>query len=224
MPSMEIQIARPSSAGGFGEHLSWSSKRLIDVVGATLGLMLLAPLMFVIAVLVRLDSAGPVIFRQERMGRGGRHFWCLKFRSMTVDADRLLGELEGRNESVDGVMFQMKHDPRVTGVGWFLRRWSLDELPQLWNVLKGEMSLIGPRPLSLHECRKLADLDPDRFGTRLAVLPGLTGLAQVSGRRDLSSNRTLELDRRYVREWSLGLDLAILARTFVVVLSREGVD
>lgn len=224
MSLMEIPVARPRPARGLGDLLGGPVKRAIDGAGAAFGLIVLAPLLLLVAILVRLDSPGPVIFRQQRMGRGGRSFWCLKFRSMTVDADKLLGELETRNESPDGVMFQMKDDPRVTRVGRFLRRSSLDELPQLWNILRGEMSLIGPRPISLPECRKLADLDPDGFAARLAVLPGVTGLAQVSGRRDLSSLRTLELDRRYVREWSLGLDLAILARTVLVVLTRDGVD
>ncbi|APW62386.1 sugar transferase [Paludisphaera borealis] len=224
MSSIEFPLVGPHTAARFDDLLSRPVKRLMDMAGAALGLILLSPVLLLVAILVRLDTPGPAVFRQQRMGRGGRLFWCLKFRSMTVDADELLGQLESRNESPDGVMFQMKDDPRVTRVGRFLRRSSLDELPQLWNILRGEMSLIGPRPLSLPECRKLASLDPEPFRTRLAVLPGLTGLAQVSGRRDLSSLRTLELDRRYVREWSLGMDLTILARTVVVVLSRDGVD
>lgn len=198
------------------------SKRIIDVVGAVLGLLLLAPFLALIAILIRLDSSGPVLFRQRRQGLDGRIFCMLKFRTMRQDAEERLKEFEAKNESAGGVLFKMRRDPRVTRIGRFLRRTSLDELPQLWNVLRGEMSLVGPRPLQLRDSALLGETDPAGYTARLSVLPGLTGPWQVGGRSDLDSAGMVRLDLDYIVNWSLGLDLRILCRTVIVVLSARG--
>jgi lipopolysaccharide/colanic/teichoic acid biosynthesis glycosyltransferase len=158
-----------------------------------------------------------VIFRQDRVGRDGRHFTMLKFRTMHVDADETLQQLAGLNES-DGVLFKVRLDPRITRLGRILRRYSLDELPQLVNVMRGHMSLVGPRPALPSEVVRY-DEDPRR---RLAVKPGLTGLWQVSGRSDLSWSDTVRLDLLYVDNWSFSLDLVILCRTVKAVLGHRG--
>jgi lipopolysaccharide/colanic/teichoic acid biosynthesis glycosyltransferase len=198
------------------------AKRSMDVVGSLLGLICLTPVLAVVALLIRLDSRGPILFRQQRMGLGGRVFWCLKFRTMVPDAEQRLRDLEARNESAGGVLFKIKDDPRVTPLGRFLRRSSLDELPQLWNVLVGEMSLVGPRPLQLRDSEKLEELDPEGYARRLTVLPGVTGPWQVGGRSAVDSGRMLRLDLDYVEKWSIGIDLTILVKTVVVVLGRRG--
>jgi lipopolysaccharide/colanic/teichoic acid biosynthesis glycosyltransferase len=198
------------------------AKRSMDLAGSFLGLFLLSPVLAVIALLIRLDSRGPIFFRQERMGLGGRVFWCLKFRTMVPDAEQRLRDLEARNESVGGVLFKIKDDPRVTPLGRFLRSSSLDELPQLWSVLVGEMSLVGPRPLQLRDSEKLENLDPEGYARRLSVMPGITGPWQVGGRSDVDSGRMLGLDLDYVENWWIGVDLAILVKTVGVVLGRRG--
>jgi lipopolysaccharide/colanic/teichoic acid biosynthesis glycosyltransferase len=197
-------------------------KRIIDVTGATVGLVLLAPLMLVVAGLIMLESPGPVLFRQRRMGRGGRVFWFLKFRTMVVDAEDRLKHLETLNESSCGVLFKIKHDPRITRLGRFLRRSSLDELPQLWNVLRGEMSLVGPRPLQLRDSELLQMKEPVAYDQRLTVLPGLTGAWQVGGRSETDAFGMLRLDLAYVMNWSPTLDLVILWKTFGAVLRGRG--
>ncbi|HZW30928.1 MAG TPA: sugar transferase [Isosphaeraceae bacterium] len=197
-------------------------KRTIDLVGATVGLLLLAPLMFLIGVLIRLDSRGPALFRQVRLGYRGRPFWMLKFRTMTVDAEAKLGDLEESNESHGGVLFKLSNDPRVTRLGALLRRTSLDELPQLINVLRGEMSLVGPRPLQVRDSDRLAALNPRGYQGRLQVPPGVTGPWQISGRKDVDYQRMIQLDLDYVGSWSLGSDLWILLKTFFVVLLGKG--
>ncbi|WP_435018708.1 sugar transferase [Tundrisphaera sp. TA3] len=197
-------------------------KRAIDVVGAGLGLVLLLPVIAAIAVLIRLESRGPILFRQARMGLGGRTFFCLKFRTMIPDAESRLRELEALNEVAGGVLFKIKDDPRVTRLGRFLRKTSLDEIPQLWNVLMGEMSLVGPRPLQIRDSQKLADINPLGYAHRLSVMPGVTGPWQVGGRSDADSETMIRLDLEYVENWSLGLDLRILLRTVWVVLARSG--
>jgi lipopolysaccharide/colanic/teichoic acid biosynthesis glycosyltransferase len=199
-------------------------KRVMDLVGAGLALVLLAPLMLVVAALIRLDSPGPAVFQQVRIGRSGRPFRIFKFRTMVADAEERLALLEACNEASGGVLFKMTNDPRVTRLGRFLRRTSLDELPQLINVLRGQMSLVGPRPLSIRDCERMEALDPASYSNRLEALPGLTGLAQISGRRDLEPERILELDLRYVQDRSIGLDVAILIRTVSVVLDGQGAD
>jgi lipopolysaccharide/colanic/teichoic acid biosynthesis glycosyltransferase len=199
-----------------------TTKRLIDVVGAALGLMLLSPLLVLIAVLVRLTSPGPVLFRQLRQGHGGRPFWFLKFRTMTADAEHRLSDLEPLNEAVGGVLFKMRRDPRVTPVGRWLRRFSLDELPQLFNVLWGEMSLVGPRPLQMRDTALLEQMEPAAYARRLSVLPGLTGAWQVGGRSETDSLGMLRLDLDYIDRWSLWRDLSILCRTVGAVLRGRG--
>jgi lipopolysaccharide/colanic/teichoic acid biosynthesis glycosyltransferase len=198
------------------------AKRAIDLAGATAGLILLAPLMLLIAALIRLETRGPVIFRQRRVGQGGRVFWFLKFRTMVADAEDRVKYLEALNESSCGVLFKIRNDPRITRVGRLLRRSSLDELPQLWNVLRGEMSLVGPRPLQMRDSELLARSDPEGYDRRLTVLPGLTGAWQVGGRSETDVFGMLQLDLEYVANRSVGLDLAILARTFAAVLRGRG--
>ncbi|MGN9802749.1 sugar transferase [Micromonospora sp. L32] len=192
-------------------------KEFVDRAAAALALLLLLPLGAAVALAIRLDSRGPVLFRQTRVGRGGREFGVLKFRTMVVNADALLDELVVRNET-DGLMFKMRDDPRVTRVGRLLRKWSLDELPQLVNVLLGQMSLVGPRPPLPSE---VARYDGD-VARRLLVKPGMTGLWQVSGRSDLSWEDGIRLDLYYVENWSLAADLTILWKTFGAVLRGRG--
>jgi exopolysaccharide biosynthesis polyprenyl glycosylphosphotransferase len=197
-------------------------KRSMDVAGALVGLLLLAPVILAIALLIRLKSPGPILFRQLRRGYQGRLFWVLKFRTMEVDAEQRLDDLEKKNESAGGVLFKLRDDPRITPLGRFLRRSSLDELPQLINVLRGEMSLVGPRPLQLRDSDKLQALDPQGYACRLQVMPGITGPWQVGGRSEADYTHMVKLDRHYVQNWSLGLDLWIICRTFVVVLVGRG--
>ena len=198
------------------------TKRALDLVGSFLGLVALSPLLAVIAILVRLDSKGPVLFCQKRTGLNGREFCCLKFRTMVVDAEVRLRDLESKNESAGGVLFKIKDDPRVTNLGRFLRRSSLDELPQLWNVLVGQMSLVGPRPLQLRDSQRLEALAPESYSRRLSVMPGVTGPWQVGGRSDVDSLRMLQLDLEYVERWTLATDMDILFKTVGVVLRRQG--
>jgi lipopolysaccharide/colanic/teichoic acid biosynthesis glycosyltransferase len=198
------------------------AKRAIDLAGALVGLAVLAPLLVAIALWIRLDSPGPALFRQWRRGRGGRPFRMLKFRTMVVDAERRLGDLEARNESAGGVLFKLRDDPRVTRIGRFLRRSSLDELPQLINVLKGEMSLVGPRPLQFRDSERLSAVDPRGYAQRLRVQPGLTGPWQVGGRSLLDHEQMVRLDLDYVANRSLGRDLRIIARTVLAVLIGHG--
>jgi lipopolysaccharide/colanic/teichoic acid biosynthesis glycosyltransferase len=174
--------------------------------------------MLLIALIVRLDSPGPALFRQQRAGRYGDHFTMLKFRTMRPDADALRAELAHLNSNSDGLLFKVKGDPRITRVGSFLRRSSLDELPQLINVVKGHMSLVGPRPPLPEE---VEEYTPD-IKRRLLVKPGLTGLWQVSGRSDLPWDEAVRLDLGYVDNWSMSLDLTILARTGSAVVRGTG--
>jgi exopolysaccharide biosynthesis polyprenyl glycosylphosphotransferase len=192
-------------------------KGLVDRVAAGVALLLLSPLMLVLAICVKLSDRGPALFKQTRVGKNGRSFKIYKFRTMVVDAERRLAELREMNE-FDGVLFKMRRDPRVTPVGARLRKWSLDELPQLFNVLLGEMSLVGPRPPLPDE----AALYADHVRRRLVVKPGLTGLWQVSGRSDLTWEESVRLDLRYVENWSLALDLQILWKTVFVLIRGRG--
>jgi lipopolysaccharide/colanic/teichoic acid biosynthesis glycosyltransferase len=197
-------------------------KRAMDFTGALVGVLVLSPVMLVLALLIRLDSHGPILFRQVRLGHRGRPFRMLKFRTMVVDAEQRLGGLEEKNESAGRVLFKLRDDPRVTRLGRFLRRSSLDELPQLINVLKGEMSLVGPRPLQLRDSERLWDADPAGFSRRLEVLPGLSGPWQVAGRSELDYQQMVGLDVDYVANWSLQQDLRIVGKTFGAVLRRQG--
>jgi exopolysaccharide biosynthesis polyprenyl glycosylphosphotransferase len=192
-------------------------KEVVDRLGAAVLLALLAPVLAAVAVAVRLGSPGPVLFRQVRVGRGGEEFTIYKFRTMRADAEQRLAELRHLNEH-DGVLFKMRGDPRITRVGRHLRRFSLDELPQLVNVLAGRMSLVGPRPPLPAEVA----VYPQDMRRRLVVKPGLTGLWQVSGRAALSWEEAVRLDLRYVENWSLSLDLVILLRTLTAVLRASG--
>jgi len=198
---------------------SWSQalKRFIDVIVAGIGLLVAAPLLVAIALVIKLQDGGPVLFKQARIGRDGRPFTIYKFRSMVTDAEMLKAALLDRNEGA-GHLFKMKSDPRVTPLGRILRRFSLDELPQLLNILDGSMSLVGPRPHLAEEVARL----PHDAQRRSLVRPGLTGLWQVSGRSSLDETESLRLDLSYVDNWSLTLDWSILRRTVAVVLTSQG--
>jgi exopolysaccharide biosynthesis polyprenyl glycosylphosphotransferase len=194
-------------------------KSIIDRVGALVALVVLSPLMLVTAVLVRMTSSGPVLFRQVRIGRHGKPFLMRKFRSMYVDSEERRRELEDYNEAaIEGPLFKIRKDPRVTRVGRFIRRMSIDELPQLIDVLLGRMSLVGPRPPLPGEVEQY----PVDVRRRLIVKPGITGLWQVNGRSDLSWEEAVRLDLHYVENWSLALDVAIVLKTLIAVLRRRG--
>lgn len=193
-------------------------KRVMDVTGSVVLLVMLSPVLLALAVLIALESPGGPIFRQARVGRGGRVFTCWKFRSMVKDADSMLAELMRQNEA-NGIIFKMKDDPRRTRIGRFVRRTSLDELPQLWNVLRGDMSLVGPRPPTVGEVLRY----DERHLSRLAATPGITGLWQVTLRRERHDFADMvELDTRYAREFSLGMDIRILLKTLPTVLGGKG--
>ncbi len=192
-------------------------KRVIDTTGAALAILLGWPIMLVLIAAIKLDSPGPVFYRAHRIGRKGRTFTCYKFRTMCADADELKEKLKDQNER-DGILFKIANDPRITRVGRILRKYSLDELPQFYNVLRGDMSLVGPRPPLASEVEQY-DLAHLR---RLDVLPGMTGLWQVEARQDPSFDSYISLDTAYVENWSLWLDLKILARTIGVVFSGTG--
>lgn len=192
-------------------------KRMLDVTLALLMMIILAPLIILIALAVRLDSEGPILYRAQRVGHKGRRFYCYKFRTMVSDADSRRAELESRNER-DGILFKITNDPRVTRVGAFLRKYSLDEIPQCVNVLIGDMSLVGPRPSLPVEVEKY-ELSHLR---RLDVIPGITGLWQVEGREDPSFTSYISLDTAYVDNWTFWLDLKILLRTVGVVVRGTG--
>jgi exopolysaccharide biosynthesis polyprenyl glycosylphosphotransferase len=192
-------------------------KRTLDVAVSLLGLVLLSPLFLAGALAIRLDSPGPILFRQKRVGADGKVFLCYMFRSMYEGAERRQEELEPLNEAV-GPVFKMKDDPRVTPTGRLLRRWSMDELPQLWNVLKGEMSLVGPRPLPVRDFQRMEEAHRRRLG----ALPGMTGYWQTSGRSNLSFEEMVRLDLYYIENWSLSFDIKIILRTLGAVLRREG--
>ncbi len=192
-------------------------KRVLDIVGASILLILAAPLMLIIAIAIRIDSSGPMIVRQRRVGRQGKPFDFYKFRSMIVDAEERLPELMAHNET-EGPLFKIKDDPRVTRVGRAIRRFSLDEVPQFYNVLRGDMSLVGPRPALPREVERYQDWHL----RRLSVPPGITGLWQVSGRSDLPFDEMALLDIWYVENWSLGLEITIILRTIPAVLFGYG--
>jgi exopolysaccharide biosynthesis polyprenyl glycosylphosphotransferase len=193
------------------------AKRLVDVAGAVAGLIVLSPVLLGVALVLRVREGAPVLFRQTRVGLHGRPFEMLKFRSMVPDAESLLDGLWGQSDMV-GPAIQLTNDPRVTKTGRFLRRYSLDELPQLWNVFRGEMSLVGPRPAPIVE----VDGYDQWHRRRLSVKPGITGLAQVTIRKYRDFDDRAELDMRYIEAWSIWLDLRIMAQTFMVVLGSTG--
>lgn len=209
-----IQFSPPLVAG-----LDFWVKRIFDIVVSTFLIILLSPLLLGLAILIKLDSPGPFFYKQERVGLHGNLFKVLKFRTMVIDADKLQKELEAQNEMKDGVLFKMKDDPRITRVGKFLRRTSLDELPQLFNILFGQMSLVGPRPLPIRDVQKFSE----HHFIRHEVMPGITGLWQVSGRSNITDfEQVVRLDSFYIENWSLWLDIQILGRTALVLLKRQG--
>ncbi|MBV33351.1 MAG: polyprenyl glycosylphosphotransferase [Porticoccaceae bacterium] len=192
-------------------------KRFMDIAGSALMLLLLSPLLALVALLVKLDSKGPILFAQERVGMNKRSFKLLKFRSMVANAEELKAKLVDQNE-VDGPVFKIKKDPRITRVGRFIRKTSIDELPQLWNAFIGDISLVGPRPPLFSEVDQYQWL----FRRRISVKPGITCLWQVSGRNELSFDEWMELDKQYIENWSIWLDLKILLKTIPAILLGRG--
>jgi len=197
--------------------IDYALKRGFDLLVATVGLVLVSPILLASAIAVKLSSRGPAIYRSVRPGIAGRPFYCFKFRTMREHADQIQADLEPFNE-LSGALFKIREDPRLTSVGRFLRRYSLDELPQLVNVVRGEMSLVGPRPLPMRDFARLEDWHKKRY----LVLPGITGLWQVSGRAELDFDDLVRLDFLYLERWSIMLDLSILLKTIPAVLSRRG--
>ncbi len=199
------------------EGIDYALKRTFDLVLSTAGLILLTPILLAIAAAIKLSSRGPAIYRSVRPGMGGKPFHCFKFRTMREHSDQIQDDLEPLNEK-SGALFKIREDPRLTKIGRFLRRFSLDELPQLANVLRGEMSLVGPRPLPMRDFERLEEWHKKRY----LVLPGITGLWQVSGRAELDFDDLVRLDFLYLEQWSMFLDLSILLKTIPAVLSRRG--
>jgi len=209
-----IHVERPTYRGA-----TKLFKTAFDLVGAGLLLLMLSPVFLAIALGIKVTSPGPVFFRQERVGLDGERFKMIKFRSMRVDAEAMLEQLQAeQRDAGNDVLFKIKNDPRVTSIGKFIRRFSLDEIPQLLNVLRGEMSLVGPRPPLVAEVARYED----EVHRRLLVKPGMTGLWQVSGRSDLSWDETVRLDLSYVENWSIASDLVILFKTAKAVVAPEG--
>lgn len=194
-----------------------SMKRLFDIVAATCGIVILSPLMIIIAVLIKGEDHGPVFYKQVRVGKNGKTFKMYKFRSMFVNADKMLDRLKEQND-VDGPMFKMKDDPRVTKIGHFIRKHSLDELPQFLNVLKGDMSLVGPRPPLPSEVAEYSEYDKQR----LLVIPGCTGLWQVTERNEVGFNEMMQLDVQYIKRASFMFDLWIIWKTVEIVIKPNG--
>lgn len=192
------------------------TKRVIDVVAALCGLVVLSPLLLVISILIKLESKGPIVFSQKRIGLNGKHFNMYKLRSMVVNAEELKKKLAAENE-MSGPMFKMKNDPRITKVGKFIRKTSIDELPQLINILKGDMSLVGPRPSLPNEVKQFDSW----MMRRLEVKPGLTCIWQVSGRNNIDFEDWMKLDIKYVEERSLMLDIKLVFKTFFVLFGDE---
>jgi exopolysaccharide production protein ExoY len=214
-------IARDATVSFEKPALALSAKRLGDISIAFLALVLLGPVMAVICIVIRRSDPGPILFRQTRIGKAGREFKCYKFRTMVLDAERILNEHLEQDESARrewGTSQKLTVDPRITPLGSFLRKTSLDELPQFFNVLAGDMSLVGPRPIVRDEIPKYGD----KIRYYLAVRPGITGLWQVSGRSDCSYPERVALDTRYVSEWSLKADIIILLKTIPAVLLQAG--
>lgn len=189
----------------------------MDIIGASIGIVFLSWVFLIVAILIKLeDPKGPVFFKQIRIGKNGKEFYMFKFRSMVTDAEAKLNDLLKYNE-ISGAMFKMKEDPRITKVGKFIRKTSIDELPQLWNVLKGDMSLVGPRPPLSREVKEYTNHDKQR----LLVTPGCTGLWQVSGRNSLDFHEMVELDLKYIKQRSLYYDFKIILRTFFLLFGSK---
>lgn len=201
----------------YHQSVSWFVKRAVDLLGAGLGILAISPLLLTVMLLIKLDSKGPIFYKQERVGYQGKTFGMYKFRTMRPDADKMIEQLKAQNEN--NVMFKMKNDPRITRIGRFLRRYSIDELPQLINVLTGDMSLVGPRPPIP---RELSEYEPWHF-VRFLTVPGMTGHWQVSGRSDIQDfDDVVRLDYEYINQWNLLFDIRILFKTVPVVLFAKG--
>ncbi len=220
-PARLLLQAQPRLQRGFWSYSTaggQTAKRIFDLAASALTVLLLSPLLLLIAFLIKLEDGGPVLFSQLRVGRFGRPFTIYKFRSMNINAERHLQNLLAQNQHKEGITFKMKHDPRVTQTGRWLRRFSLDELPQLINVLGGEMSLVGPRPPLPREVAQYSFADR----RRLAVKPGITCLWQISGRSEIDFSGQVRLDVSYIEQQSFIMDMKILARTVPAVLSGRG--
>ena len=191
-------------------------KRIIDIVASFIGLILLSPLILIVSILIKLESKGEVIFKQKRVGLNGKEFYMYKFRSMVINAEELKEQLESQNE-MSGPMFKIKDDPRITKVGKFIRKTSIDELPQLINVIKGDMSLVGPRPSLPKEVEKFEQWMMER----LEVKPGLTCIWQISGRNNIDFEDWMKLDIKYVRERSIKLDIKLILKTVLVLFGDK---
>ncbi len=219
-PQLELDLRpglTPDAALLVAPRWKLGVKRLVDVLGAMLALLVLAPVLLAAAAAVKLTSRGSVLFGQQRAGKNGREFCFYKFRSMRLNAEAERVDLIDLNE-IEGPVFKIRQDPRLTPVGRFMRRASIDELPQLWNVLRGEMSLVGPRPPIPGEVEEYSDWESQR----LAVMPGITCIWQVSGRSELDFETWVRMDIEYIEEWSLWFDLKLLAKTIPAVLSGRG--
>ena len=190
----------------------------MDILAGIVGVILSSPIMLVTAIAIKLDSPGPILFKQTRVGQNGRHFKMYKFRSMYIDAEERKKELLEQNELEGGVMFKIKDDPRITRVGKFIRKTSIDELPQFFNILGGSMSLVGTRPPTLDEVEKYETSQ----WRRISIKPGLTGMWQVSGRSNIKSfDEIVELDTEYIDNWTLGMDIKIIFKTILVLLKHD---
>lgn len=218
LPRLPVQVFRTTAVPKpRGSRLARLSKRTMDIVLAALGLIVVSPLLAAIAALIKFDSPGPVFYSAPRAGKYGLTFVCFKFRTMIQNADGLKAILRCQNER-HGAFFKIVRDPRITRVGRILRRYSLDEIPQLWNVLIGDMSLVGPRPHPLDDCRFYVPRDL----RRLDVMPGITGLWQVTARMDPSFQRNMALDLEYIERWTLFMDMRILYKTIFAVVRGTG--
>ncbi len=192
-------------------------KRAMDIICSGLAIVVLSPILFIVAVAIKMESKGPVVFCQKRIGKDGKEFYMYKFRSMCVNAEDILHDLEKENEA-DGPVFKIKDDPRVTRVGKFIRKYSIDELMQLFNILKGDMTIVGPRPALPHEVEEYDDFAKNR----LKVKPGLTCYWQVMGRSDISFDEWMQLDVKYIKEMNLWLDIKLILLTIPAVLKGDG--
>lgn len=200
------------------KYVYFFTKRIIDIIGSSVGLILLSPLFLIISIMMKIEEPqGPIFFSQTRIGKNEKEFKMFKIRSMCVDAEEQLSKLLQHNE-VEGAMFKMKDDPRITKVGKFIRKTSIDELPQLWNVLKGDMSLVGPRPPLLREVIEYTSYDKQR----LVIKPGCTGLWQVSGRNEIGFDEMVELDIKYIRNLSFISDAKIVFKTIGIMIIPKG--
>lgn len=213
----EVDVFTPINVRNKKSYLFF--KRLIDIVGSSVGILLFFPVLIILTIAIKLEDGGPVFFKQKRVGHNGKIFEIYKFRSMTTDAEKIKATLMDQNE-VEGAMFKMKNDPRVTHVGKFIRRHSLDELPQFFNVFMGDMSLVGPRPPLIDEVSKYTEYQKQR----LLVKPGLSGLWQVSGRNNLSFSEMVDLDLKYIENRTILLDIKIIMKTFfeMIVVKKNG--